>query len=253
MPLDQRIIEFFTTGFGNSDLVWLGHLVFFLICMLMAGALSGIVGFEREFRGHAAGFRTHILVALGSALIMYVSIYGFDFYLKNIPGDNAGYHDPARLAAQVVSGIGFLGAGAIIQTGTAVKGLTTATTLWLVMAIGLAAGSGNIVVAAIATVICMVALISFRGIERLISRRNPMVTIVVPLESPILKDLLLTSNRFGVNIKDIDSQVIRFNDDDALRVKVQCSGASNTAISAFVEEMKATLKPLEIIVSNNSF
>ncbi|SDG44517.1 MgtC/SapB family protein [Desulfosporosinus hippei] len=103
--------------------------------LFIACVFGGVVGFEREKNDSPAGFRTHILVSLGSALIMILSMYGFnDFATVN--------KDPARLAAQVVSGIGFLGAGTILRDKTSVKGLTTAASLWVVAAIGLAAGAG---------------------------------------------------------------------------------------------------------------
>ncbi|MGM1047055.1 MAG: MgtC/SapB family protein [Bacillota bacterium] len=110
------------------------------ICLrlLLALVLGGIIGFEREMNQHAAGFRTNILVCIGSSLIMLLSIYGFNAFVDE-PNVRI---DPARLAAQVISGIGFLGAGTIIRTGMSVKGLTTAATLWVMAAIGLAVGAG---------------------------------------------------------------------------------------------------------------
>lgn len=110
------------------------------ICLrlLLSLVLGGIIGFEREMNQHAAGFRTNILVCIGSSLIMLLSIYGFNAFVDE-PNVRM---DPARLAAQVVSGIGFLGAGTIIRTGLSVKGLTTAATLWVMAAIGLAVGAG---------------------------------------------------------------------------------------------------------------
>lgn len=105
------------------------------IRLLLACIFGGIVGLERERNDSPAGFRTHILVCLGSALIMILSMYGFtDFTSVN--------KDPARLAAQVVSGIGFLGAGTILRDKTSIRGLTTAASLWVVSAIGLATGAG---------------------------------------------------------------------------------------------------------------
>lgn len=243
LPLDEFITTWFTSGFGNPSLVWLGHLSLFAIIMLVTVGLTGAIGYERESHGHAAGFRTHILVGLASALIMYISIWGFS-------STQFTNRDPSRLAAQVVSGIGFLGAGAIIQTGVSVKGLTTATTIWLVMAIGLATGSGNIIIGAIATFVCMFALIAFRKIEKSMTKKNPVITLIVPLDSPVLKEVLTTASRFGVKVKDIDSQVARSNDQDVLRIRLQLSGSSATSISAFMEEMKIRLKPIEIHVSS---
>ena len=104
--------------------------------LILAVAAGGLIGLEREIHGRAAGFRTQILVCLGSTLIMLISIYGFE---QSGVGTT---RDPARLAAQVVSGIGFLGAGTILREGTSIKGLTTAASLWVVAGIGLALGAG---------------------------------------------------------------------------------------------------------------
>ena len=116
--------------------------------LFVALLLGGIVGIEREFRSKDAGFRTHFLVALGSALFCIVSQYGFGIDLK----------DSSRVAAQVVSGIGFLGAGTIIFQKNMVRGLTTAAGLWVTAAIGLACGTGMYAAAAIATVMILMGL-----------------------------------------------------------------------------------------------
>ena len=106
-----------------------------LLRLIVAAVLGGAVGLEREWREREAGFRTHLLVSVGSALFTIVSAYGFREFLTS--GDNVIRADPTRIAAQIVTGIGFLGAGAIIRQGLSVRGLTTAATLWLVAAIGL--------------------------------------------------------------------------------------------------------------------
>jgi putative Mg2+ transporter-C (MgtC) family protein len=108
--------------------------------LLAAGGLGAVIGFERELRDREAGVRTHLLVALGSALFTIVSAYGFHEFLAG--GGNIVRADPSRIAAQIVTGIGFLGAGAIIREGLSVRGLTTAATLWVVAAIGMACGAG---------------------------------------------------------------------------------------------------------------
>jgi putative Mg2+ transporter-C (MgtC) family protein len=107
----------------------------------VAGVLGGAIGLERELRERGAGLRTHTVVCVGSALFTIVSAYAFA----------SSHVDPTRIAAQVVSGIGFLGAGAIIRQGLSVRGLTTAATLWLVAAIGMSAGAGYYWAAVIAT------------------------------------------------------------------------------------------------------
>lgn len=137
----------------------------FAIRLAVAMLLGGVIGFEREWRAKDAGFRTHFLVALGSALFCIVSQYGFGFDLK----------DSSRVAAQVVSGIGFLGAGTIIFQKNVVRGLTTAAGLWVTAAIGLACGTG-MWVAAIATTLMM--LIGLEVLSALIPRMSTSVVVL---------------------------------------------------------------------------
>jgi putative Mg2+ transporter-C (MgtC) family protein len=124
--------------------------------LALAGALGAAIGFERELREREAGLRTHLLVCLGSALFTIISAYGFHEFLTS--GDAVVRSDPTRIAAQIVTGIGFLGAGAIIRQGISVRGLTTAATLWVAAAIGMAAGAGYYSGAVIGTVLTLVAL-----------------------------------------------------------------------------------------------
>ena len=116
--------------------------------LAVAMLLGGVIGFEREYRAKDAGFRTHFLVALGSALFCIVSQFGFGFELK----------DSSRVAAQVVSGIGFLGAGTIIFQKNVVRGLTTAAVLWVTAAIGLACGTGMYLPAVVTTLMVLIGL-----------------------------------------------------------------------------------------------
>jgi putative Mg2+ transporter-C (MgtC) family protein len=124
--------------------------------LTLAAVLGGAIGFERELRDREAGLRTHLLVCLGSALFTIVSAYGFRDFLTG--GDQVIRADPTRIAAQIVTGIGFLGAGAIIRQGLTVRGLTTAATLWVSAAIGIACGAGYYSGAVIGTVVTLIAL-----------------------------------------------------------------------------------------------
>ena len=132
-----------------------------IIRILTAGLLGGLIGLEREYRAKEAGFRTHFLVALGSALFMVLSQYGFKevfaFY-NECPGSTDIRLDPSRIASQVVSGIGFIGAGTIIFQKHVVKGLTTAAGLWVTAAIGMACGSGLYLIAASSTLFVLFCL-----------------------------------------------------------------------------------------------
>lgn len=137
--------------------------------LFLACVFGGIVGFERERNDSPAGFRTHILVSLGSALIMVLSMYGFNDF-------NSVNKDPARLAAQVVSGIGFLGAGTILRDKTSIKGLTTAASLWVVAAIGLASGAGFYFSAFVVTVLVFLTL--ERSVETYFFRNKQTLKVV---------------------------------------------------------------------------
>lgn len=130
--------------------------------LVLATGLGGLIGLEREVHNRPAGLRTHILVCLGSTLVMLVSMYGL---LNFHGGDASGGYDAGRIAAQVVSGIGFLGAGTILREGNSVRGLTTAASLWMVAGIGLAVGSGLYVAAVITTVLTIFTLRQLNRIE----------------------------------------------------------------------------------------
>ncbi|MCK4994573.1 MAG: MgtC/SapB family protein [Candidatus Omnitrophica bacterium] len=133
--------------------------------LVLAAVLSGLIGYEREVHGRAAGLRTTILVGVGSCLMMILSMYLHAIYAHSADVD------PSRIAAQVVSGIGFLGAGTIIRYGSSVRGLTTAAGLWAVAGIGLAVGCGFYPAALMATGIIFVVLVSLSRFERKIRKR----------------------------------------------------------------------------------
>lgn len=138
-----------------------------IIRLFLSAILGGAIGFEREAHNRPAGFRTHILVTIGSSLLMLVSM--------NM-GPNA---DSSRIAAQVVSGIGFLGAGTILRTGNNIEGLTTAASIWVCSAIGLAIGSGFHLGGIVVTAIVLFFLRKISSLERLINRKNyKTITII---------------------------------------------------------------------------
>jgi putative Mg2+ transporter-C (MgtC) family protein len=143
-----------------------------LLRVAVAAGLGGAVGIERELREREAGFRTHLLVSVGSCLFTLVSAYGFHEFL--VGGGNIVRADPTRIAAQIVTGIGFLGAGAIIRQGFSVRGLTTAATLWVVAAIGMASGAGYYSAAVITTALVLISLWPLRIVAfQVMSRYRP--------------------------------------------------------------------------------
>jgi len=152
---------------GSAFDAWQAHAV---IRLLVAAALGAAIGLEREHHGRSAGLRTQLLVALGSATAMVVSLY---FAAVFGPAGGAVRVDPARVAYGVMGGVGFLGAGAIIHYGAGVRGLTTAASLWCSAAIGLAAGFGMFLVAGVATAIVLFALKVLDLADRVIPVRAP--------------------------------------------------------------------------------
>jgi putative Mg2+ transporter-C (MgtC) family protein len=143
-----------------------------LLRLLVAAGLGGAIGLERELRDHEAGFRTHLLVSLGACAFTLVSAYAWTDWTFST--ESGVVFDPTRIAAQIVTGIGFLGAGAIIVRGISVRGLTTAATLWVVAAIGMAAGTGYYSVAVGAAVLVLVSLGPLKLIStRLVARVRP--------------------------------------------------------------------------------
>ncbi|GGF35503.1 hypothetical protein GCM10010954_38220 [Halobacillus andaensis] len=135
----------------------------FLIRLSFALLLSGLIGFERELKNHSAGFRTHILVGIGSCLMMLLSLYGFEAFIE--ANDNIRF-DPSRIPSYVISGIGFLGAGTIIVNGMTIRGLTTAASIWTVAGLGLVVGAGMYGVALLATALVLLSLVFLNNLEK---------------------------------------------------------------------------------------
>jgi len=180
-----------------------------LLRLILAALCGGLVGMERGSGDRPAGFRTHILVCAGSALLMLVSMYGFDGY-SNVPFEYPKNRDSARIAAQVVSGIGFLGAGTILHEGITVRGLTTAASLWMISAIGLAAGAGMYFIAVTATVITFITLTTFHTVEKRFavnSKTDRKYIRVIAESSPgLIPEVTAYLTGRGVRVKTINVQ-----------------------------------------------
>lgn len=142
--------------------------------LFIAVILGGLIGFERERHNRPAGFRTHILVCVGSALLMMVSAYGFTAHL------GTQFHpDPGRIAAGVVTGIGFIGAGTILQQRGSIRGLTTAATIWVVSGVGLAVGIGFYLGSIVTTAFVLISLLTLRRVERSFFYRRRLKNLMV--------------------------------------------------------------------------
>lgn len=188
------------------------HTLYFLSALLLSLFLGGLMGIEREIHHKFAGFRTHILVSVGSTLYTLISLYGF----------NSPNTDPSRVAAQIVTGIGFLGAGAIIHKNASIQGLTTAATLWISASIGLAVGVGMWKEAIITTLLSLIVLIIFEYIS---DRFLKVSVIDWPFSLRVVsKENLLEEVRShlprDVKIKDVSVQKDEKDDQYHLRIRL---------------------------------
>jgi len=195
-----------------------------LVPLLVAALCGGLLGLERESEGKAAGLRTHLLVGLGAALATQLSLAVSDFGVR-------GFADPARIAAQIVSGIGFIGAGVILQSRGSVRGLTTAATLWVAAMIGMAAGMEAYLQAGFVTVIALLAL---RGLSHLDAhfRRQPQwhvleVTWLGTPEDP--EEFLRRIAPEGLPLRSMEGAFVR-GDESGCRVGVRARSAEIPAI-----------------------
>lgn len=204
--------------------------------LCVAIVLGAVVGAERERGERAAGIRTHALVCLGSALIMIVSAFGFG----DILGTKNVALDPSRVAAQVVSGIGFLGAGTILLRKEIVKGLTTAAGIWLVAGIGLACGAGQLWEAVITTALALLVLTGLRPVERRFFPRRSQYSVRLRVNSdasvgPLIRDIHETCTQAGIEIDTIELRNVRRGQ----IVEVRCRTGENAALVRVVGPLHA--------------
>jgi putative Mg2+ transporter-C (MgtC) family protein len=187
-----------------------------LLRLAVAAGLGSLIGFERERLLWAAGIRTHMLVAVGACLFMIVSSFGFAEATKN---PNVVL-DPSRVAAQVVSGIGFLGAGSILLRNEVVKGLTTAASIWSVAAIGLAVGGGLYFAAGASTAVILIILAGVKPLEEAYRARNQACAVRIECEkaSAITADMVRQS--LGLRASQIKRFIIESYDPDVLAVQI---------------------------------
>ncbi len=180
----------------------------FVLRLFVAAMLGGVIGLEREYRAKEAGFRTHFLVALGSGLFMILSQFGFNDVLGHYERVSL---DPSRIASQVVTGIGFIGAGTIIFQKHVVRGLTTAAGLWVTSAIGMTAGAGMYVLSIATTVLVLLCLEALYFILQHFGTRNITVTFSTPKEENIqpvlqrLRDKEIIIDSYEMTRKDTSS------------------------------------------------
>lgn len=205
-----------------------------LIRLVAAAALGSLIGFERERLLWAAGIRTHMLVCVGSCLIMIVSQYGF----ANVLTQQNVVLDPSRIAAQVVSGIGFLGAGAILARGEIVKGLTTAASIWTVAAVGLAVGGGLYLAASASTVIILIILAGIKPLEEAYRSRNQSCQLKIEVDNGSFTPELLRST-LGLRVGQVKRFLVETRNQDGTDVlTILLSKVSSQDIATYPEKLK---------------
>ncbi len=216
-----------------------------LLRLMAAAALGSLIGFERERLLWAAGIRTHMLVCVGSCLIMIVSAFGFG----DVLGQQHTVLDPSRVAAQVVSGIGFLGAGSILARGEIVKGLTTAASIWTVAAIGLAIGGGLYFAGIASTIVILIILAGVKPLEEAYRARNQSCQFRITAEQGALT---LDELRRTLDIRP--AQIKRFvverrNEDGSEDLLMQLNKVSSQDIADFKVKLNelSTVRTAELV------
>ena len=190
-----------------------GLVLYVLIVTLVAGLLSGVIGIEREMKGQAAGFRTHVLLSVGCALLMVVSIFGIGL-----------------VSGQIDLSTGAVCAGTIIRTGLSVRGLTTAATLWVCAGIGMACGSGLILEAIVVDVVTVALLSGLLYIEKAIGKRSPQIKFTVQKNLAMVRDLRSQADANGLIVKNISTHIVIAKDGtEATVIKVLFAMHSNQA------------------------
>jgi len=213
-----------------------------LLRLFISFVIGFIIGFEREKNGHPAGLKTHILVCVGATLVMLTSLYGFD-----------NLSDPSRLAAQVVSGMGFIGAGAIMRDDSGgIKGITTAATLWVTAMIGLSIGAGMYIPAAAAVFLVTVSLLYVRRFEGRFIRRNIYLSITCRKELPVTTIILQILEEKKLETIDLNLQHLGKNDSGLTKVTItlENNSESKTAIQEAINAIREQLDPKHLQITN---
>lgn len=209
-----------------------------LIKLIIAAVLGGLIGIERQVGGQYAGFRTQLLVCLGSCLFTIASLHVHEVYGKNT--------DPSRIAAQIVVGIGFLGAGVILKHGVTIRGLTTAATLWIVSAIGMAVGLGQYLIALFTFFLVFLTLVIFRNIEDLFPR-NRYSTLLI--RSKGVDELKISEFLKEFNVKILDSKVRFYKKRGFIEQEFSIRYRNDSQLREFLKILKDMPDILEFHVS----
>ena len=212
VTIDQKIADYLNNWVVDG---WpVGNLLLCVIALVLCIMLVGLIGIEREKRGRSAGLRTHLLVGVSSCILMIVSIYGF-------PQIFIDHRDVARLAAQIITGVGFLGAGAIIHRSSGIKGLTTAGTIWSSMAIGIACGSFNFVLAVLGTGLIFIVLTVFKKVEVKVSKKSPTIILNAAASEPVVTKIMEVNKKYNCSVYYLNTNVDEDSETETVEVIFQ--------------------------------
>ncbi len=211
----------------------------FVIRLIIAAILGAIIGIERDTHGRAAGVRTNMLVSLGSALFMIISEYIVTSFSGNT-SQSIVRADPARIAAQIVTGIGFIGAGAIIKSGFTIRGLTTAACLWISAGIGMSAGTGLYKLAILTTIISLIGLIIFNYAEKLLPKNSYRILEITTSNDINISEIIDTIKRLKIKVLYLDKErdyesnrmILKFN------IRVFHRGITDKIVHKVVENIE---------------
>jgi putative Mg2+ transporter-C (MgtC) family protein len=221
-----------------------------LLRIIVASVLGGFIGLERDIHGRAAGLRTHMLVSMGSALFMIMSeLVAIHAATMTNPGLARIFSDPGRIAAQIVTGIGFLGAGTIIKEGLTIRGLTTAACLWLAAAVGMTAGGGYYILAIFTTFFALIFLISLHYLERIYPKDSYRVlTIETPNDiTPKTLINLITEKNVKVVYVEFERDYQKALTTIKLHVHIFHKGITDVLSHLIIEKIESGNIPLKKI------
>lgn len=220
-----------------------GIALYVVLTCLIAGLCASIIGFEREMKGQSAGLRTHVLISIACCLLMSISIYAVGYIRQDVYSFQSLTYDATRIAAGILGGVGFVGAGTVIKSGHHIRGLTTAVTIWLCSAIGMACGCGFVLEAILVSLLAMVFLLGLNFFEMKIERKSPVVVIEAKQDDLLVSEIHEYASNLSLVIKTFSVSNIKKEDGQFnLRIEVKF---------AFLSQKKA-LKELQEILCNHA-
>ena len=222
---------------GVLDIGEYGLVLYSLIVAIFAILLGGLLGFEREINGHAAGLRTHILITMAGTLVGIIGV---------TMNENRTF-----LLLGIVIALGFVSAGSIVQTGKDVRGITTSSTLLLTGVLGFFIGVGYVLEAMVLTLIALGVLVMLHQVESKTSKKNPTITILLDSNVKLGDEIIKVAETFGLKIKNISSKIAKYHDQDVLKVVVTFFKAPKDTIIAFKDELQTAIDPLDIKANLN--